>query len=93
VLQTGGWYLPEARPFLAHTTVARVAKDARVRREGLEAPPPLAFDAGTVSLYRSRLGPGGARYEALRTVELGAPAPASIATSTPCSPTSTRADG
>jgi 2'-5' RNA ligase len=76
-LQAGGWYAPEARPFLAHTTVARVGKNTRVRREGLEAPPPLAFDAGTVSLYRSRLGPGGARYEALRTVELGSPAQAS----------------
>ena len=31
-LAAGGWYAPESRPFLAHVTVARVGRDARVRR-------------------------------------------------------------
>jgi RNA 2',3'-cyclic 3'-phosphodiesterase len=70
-LRTGGWYVPEKRPFLAHVTVARVAKGARVRREGTPAPPQLSFQGSTVTLFRSRLGRGGARYEALRSVELG----------------------
>ena len=30
-LVAGGWYAPESRPFLAHVTVARVGRDARVR--------------------------------------------------------------
>ena len=32
---SGGWYEPESRPFLAHVTVARVAKGARPSREPL----------------------------------------------------------
>ena len=75
-LRAGGWYAPEARPFLGHITVARVAKGARVRREGLPPPPRLEFRGSTLTLYRSRLGPGGARYEPLRSIELGSvPAP------------------
>jgi 2'-5' RNA ligase len=71
-LQTRDWYVPEKRQFLAHVTVARVAKGARVRREGAPAPPQVSFRGSTVTLFRSRLGRGGARYEALRSVELGA---------------------
>jgi RNA 2',3'-cyclic 3'-phosphodiesterase len=71
-LLTGGWYVPEKRPFLAHVTIARVAKEARVRREGAPAPPQVSFRGSTVTLFRSRLGRGGARYEPLRSVELGA---------------------
>jgi RNA 2',3'-cyclic 3'-phosphodiesterase len=65
-LRTGGWYVPEPRPFLAHVTVARVAKGARVRRHDLPAPPRVRLEGGTVTLYRSRLGRAGARYEPLR---------------------------
>ena len=36
-LAAGGWYEPEKRPFLAHVTVARVGRGARVRR-GSELP-------------------------------------------------------
>jgi RNA 2',3'-cyclic 3'-phosphodiesterase len=71
-LRTGGWYVPEKRPFLAHVTIARVAKGARVRREGAPTPPQVSFRGSTVTLFRSRLGRGGARYEPLRSVELGA---------------------
>jgi 2'-5' RNA ligase len=71
-LHSGGWYTPEARPFLAHVTVARAARDARLRSTALAAPAPLAFDGSRITLYRSRLGPGGADYEPLDTVVLGA---------------------
>lgn len=68
-LSAGGWYTPERRPFLAHVTVARVGKDARVRRSALPDPPAVRFAGSRVVLYRSVLGAGGARYEALRVFE------------------------
>jgi len=70
-LVAGGWYAPEPRPFLAHVTVARVERDARVRRVELPAPPRSEMRCSRVTLYRSRLGSGGARYESLASVELG----------------------
>jgi 2'-5' RNA ligase len=67
-LRAGGWYEPEARPFFAHVTVARVVKGARVRANRELAPPsPVRFPGSSVTLFRSRPGPGGARYEPLRT--------------------------
>jgi RNA 2',3'-cyclic 3'-phosphodiesterase len=76
-LRAGGWYVPEQRPFLAHVTVARVARGARIRREVLPPPPPDAVTASTVTLYRSRLERGGARYEPLASVALGSLRPSS----------------
>jgi RNA 2',3'-cyclic 3'-phosphodiesterase len=78
-LARGGWYTPESRPFLPHVTVARVGRDGRIRPVPLAAPPAdPSFRCFRVTLYRSRLGAGGARYEALRVVELGsAPDPSS----------------
>jgi RNA 2',3'-cyclic 3'-phosphodiesterase len=70
-LVAGGWYGPESRPFLAHVTVARVAKDARIRTPELEPPPAVDVHCTRVTLYRSRLGSSGARYEPLSVVELG----------------------
>jgi RNA 2',3'-cyclic 3'-phosphodiesterase len=70
-LAEGGWYAPEKRPFLAHVTVARVARDGRVRGDrGLGAPPELRFLGSRVTLFRSRLSAAGARYEPLGTVAL-----------------------
>ena len=69
-LQAGGWYAPEPRPFMAHVTIARVVKGARPRPRELAAPPRLEVNASTITLFRSRLGPAGARYEPLRAVEL-----------------------
>jgi 2'-5' RNA ligase len=70
-LQAGGWYVPETRPFLAHVTVARVPRDVRRMRAPELAPPPeLAFAGNRVTLYRSRPGSAGARYEALGSVVL-----------------------
>lgn len=72
-LAQGGWYAAEERAFLPHVTVARVRRGsdlrALVQRE-LPAPPALAFAGEAVALYRSHLGSGGARYEALTRVPL-----------------------
>ena len=70
-LQSGDWYAPEARPFLAHVTVARAGHGARLGRRELRPPAPLGFTGSTATLYRSWLGPGGARYQPLRSVRLG----------------------
>lgn len=69
-LQAGGWYEPEARPFLAHVTVARIGKGERMRRVELPPPPPLTLRGSLMTLFRSLLGPGGARYERLRQIQL-----------------------
>jgi 2'-5' RNA ligase len=70
-LAAGGWYAPESRPFLPHVTVARVAKDARTKAPALEPPPAAEVQCSRVTLYRSRLGSRGARYEPLNGVDLG----------------------
>jgi 2'-5' RNA ligase len=70
-LASGGWYAPESRPYLGHVTVARLAKDARIKPPQLEPPPAVHVRCSRVTLYRSRLGSGGARYEQLSAVELG----------------------
>lgn len=69
-LAEGGFYEPEARPFLAHVTVARVRRDARIRPEPLPAPEPTRFVGNQVTLFQSRLSQGPAHYEALSSVEL-----------------------
>lgn len=67
VLERGGWYTPEARPFLAHVTVARASSEARLRATALTPPQPASLDRARIVLYRSRLAPGGAQYEPLST--------------------------
>lgn len=67
-----GWE-PERRAFRPHVTVARVRRGARVRPVELGAPAPMRFGAEAVSLYRSRLGGGPARYEVVARVELPEP--------------------
>jgi 2'-5' RNA ligase len=63
------WYEPEKRPFWPHVTLARVRKGERARP--FEADPPAEdFEASEVTLYRSRLSPKGASYEALERVRL-----------------------
>jgi 2'-5' RNA ligase len=67
-LATGGWYEPEARPYLPHVTLARSRGREGIRVPRDAEPPPLealVFDGVAVTLYRSHLGPGGARYEPL----------------------------
>ena len=69
-LTAGGFYAPETRPFLGHVTVARVASGRRAAPVQLAAPEPARSTAARVSLFRSLLGSGPARYESLATVEL-----------------------
>ena len=64
-LAAAGEYAPEARPFRAHVTVARLRSGATAPRAAAAAPEPLTFAGGAVVLYRSHTGPRGARYEAL----------------------------
>jgi len=71
LLESGGWYEPERRPYLAHVTVARAGRRERLKPSPVPAPPPLSFIAPRLTLFRSRLSPGGARYEALSGVSLG----------------------
>lgn len=73
-------FAPEPRPFRAHVTLGRVRShrgSADIRR-ALEACAGEwgAWTAGDVVLFRSHLGPRGARYEALARLPLGAPPPA-----------------
>jgi 2'-5' RNA ligase len=72
-LHAGGWYEPESRPFLGHVTVARATGGGRPARVALAEPPPMRFDTAAVTLYRSWLGSGPARYEALESVTLATP--------------------
>ena len=71
-LAAGAGYEPERRPFRPHVTVARVTRGARVGAVRAPSPPAqLAFAGEAVTLYRSRLGSGGARYEPVVRVALG----------------------
>jgi RNA 2',3'-cyclic 3'-phosphodiesterase len=63
-----GWE-PEPRPFRPHITVARVRRGARPRIRDLPDAPQASFPGEAVVLYRSYLGAGPARYEALERVE------------------------
>jgi RNA 2',3'-cyclic 3'-phosphodiesterase len=71
-LRAGGFYEPQTRPFFAHVTVARIGRNERVRRVELPAPSPLTLRGSVITLYRSRLSAGGAGYEPLHRVRLGA---------------------
>jgi 2'-5' RNA ligase len=64
-------YEPETRPFRAHATVARLRPRARSPRSLDDAPAPVAFQGGPLTLFRSRLRRGGAAYEPLVQVALG----------------------
>jgi 2'-5' RNA ligase len=69
-------FTPEARPFRAHVTVGRVRRGAPIDRgRALPALPAVpAFAAPAVTVFRSRLGRGGARYEPLARAGLVADA-------------------
>jgi 2'-5' RNA ligase len=64
-----GWE-PERRPFRPHVTVARVRRGARPGTDELPDAPRAGFPGDALVLYRSHLGGGPARYEALERVEL-----------------------
>ena len=65
----------ERRPYHPHVTIARVkesnrsaARDARSALQTIDAA--VSLPVGTVTLFRSRTGSGGARYEPLLRVPL-----------------------
>jgi RNA 2',3'-cyclic 3'-phosphodiesterase len=63
-------YEPDRRRFRPHVTVARVRHGAAPRRGRLPEAPRAEFAGEAVVLYRSWLGGGPARYEALERVAL-----------------------
>jgi RNA 2',3'-cyclic 3'-phosphodiesterase len=76
VLEAGGYYRPEKRPFWPHITLARVKRGER-RVPALQenpGPPAEPFDAAVVTLYRSTLRPQGAIYEPLARTRVDASA-------------------
>jgi 2'-5' RNA ligase len=69
-LAATGAYEPEARPFRPHVTVARLRPRTTAPRTVPAAPEPLEFAGSAVTLFASRLSPGGARYEPLVSIPL-----------------------
>jgi 2'-5' RNA ligase len=71
-LRDGAGHEDEGRAFRPHVTVARVRRGARVdpARHPLPPAPRAAFLAESLTLYRSRPGPGGSRYEAVARAAL-----------------------
>lgn len=65
-----GVFTPEKRAFRPHVTVARVRKGARVDKELPRITDPMTFAASALTLYRSLLGPSGARYEPISRIPL-----------------------
>ena len=69
-LAAAGVYVPEERAFRAHATIARLRPRSRAPRSLSDAPEPLEFIGGPLTLFESRLHPHGARYEPLLRVSL-----------------------
>jgi 2'-5' RNA ligase len=67
-LERAGVYRREARRWLAHVTVARFRDPPRLR---VETVPDGNIRSVRCALYRSSLGPAGARYDVLASVALG----------------------
>jgi 2'-5' RNA ligase len=70
-LVAAGVYEAERRAYRPHVTVARLRTGARAPREVPGGgPEPVAFRGGPLTLFRSRLGRGGASYEAQARITL-----------------------
>jgi RNA 2',3'-cyclic 3'-phosphodiesterase len=72
-LEAARLYRPERRPFWPHITLARGRRGSKAAPLEPPAPPPEAFGAATLTLYRSTLRPQGAVYDALARLELPPP--------------------
>jgi 2'-5' RNA ligase len=71
-LAAAGLHEPERRRFRPHATVARLRAGARApRTTPRDGPESVGFDGESVTLYRSRLSPSGARYEPIERVPIG----------------------
>lgn len=68
-LERLGAYRREPRPWLPHLTVARFRERPRLE---LEPPAVGTFVPSDAAAYLSRLRPGGAQYEVLEAVAIGA---------------------
>ena len=67
-LEAAGTYRRESRPWLPHVTVTRFRERPRLR----SGPPEMGtFVPSDAAAYLSRLRPGGAQYEVLKSVALG----------------------
>ncbi len=67
-----GAFEADRRRFRPHVTVARVRRGARVDQRSLPGRPAAGGFAGAaLTVYRSRLGAPGARYDALARAALG----------------------
>ena len=69
-LAAAGLYAPEKRPFRAHVTVARLRPRALPPRAAGATLDPAPFRADRLTLFRSRLHPGGARYSPVASARL-----------------------
>ena len=72
-LEEAGLHEPEGRDFWPHVTLARVRGRSRLGEVKADPPPPAAFGARELTLYRSDLHPSGARYVPLERLELRSP--------------------
>lgn len=68
-----GW--KEDRPYRPHLTCARTGRGFDPTRLLLQVSPSISFSADSVTLYRSRLQPEGAEYEAIERFPLGPSGP------------------
>jgi 2'-5' RNA ligase len=66
----GDWE-PDRRAFHPHVTVARMRNGSGLRGKVLPPTPGEAFEAASVTLYRSWLAPSGSTYEGLASAGLG----------------------
>jgi 2'-5' RNA ligase len=64
-------YKPEKRKFTPHLTLARFRQPVPVEKDRLQLERGAPFRLEGIDLFRSQLSPKGARYELLRTFDLG----------------------
>jgi 2'-5' RNA ligase len=63
-------FVPEARPFVPHLTLARFKAPVRLNEDPSLDLEQAAFDVSELGLWRSHLSPKGARYELLESLPL-----------------------